>query len=83
MYADEEVDDNEAKNLAKELNAIFLRTSAKSSIKIEELFIKLGKKFQNPNYGITTNDNKSNNKSNIEKNSNKADKGKEIKKIKR
>ena len=49
MYADEEVDNNEAKNLAKELNAIFVKTSAKSSINIEELFIKLGKKFLNKN----------------------------------
>ena len=65
MYENEEVDDNEAKNLAKELNAIFVETSAKSSIKIEELFIEIGKKFLNPKYGITTNDNKSNNKSNI------------------
>ena len=49
MYENEEVDDNEAKNLAKELNAIFLRASAKSSINIEELFIKIGKKFLNKN----------------------------------
>ena len=49
MYADEEVDNNEAKNLAKELNAIFLRDSAKSPINIEELFIKIGKKFLNKN----------------------------------
>ena len=49
MYADEEVDNNEAKNLAKELNAIFVKTSAKSSINIEELFIKIGKKFLNKN----------------------------------
>ena len=82
MYINEEVDDDEAKNLAKELNAIFLRTSAKSSIKIEELFIEIGKKFLNPNYDITINDNKSNNKSNIEKNCNIADKGNEIKKLK-
>jgi hypothetical protein len=31
MYENEEVDDNEAKNLAKELNAIFVKASAKSS----------------------------------------------------
>ena len=49
MYENEEVDDNEAKNLAKELNAIFVETSAKSSINIEELFIKIGKKFLNKN----------------------------------
>ena len=49
MYENEEVDDNEAKNLAKELNAIFVKTSAKSSINIEELFIKIGKKFLNKN----------------------------------
>ena len=41
----EEVNDNEAKNLANELNAIFLKTSAKSSNGIEELFIEIGKKF--------------------------------------
>ena len=41
----EEVNDNEAKNLANELNPIFLKTSAKSSNGIEELFIEIGKKF--------------------------------------
>ena len=49
MYINEEVDINEAKNLAKELNAIFVKASAKSSINIEELFIKIGKKFLNKN----------------------------------
>jgi len=48
MYADEEVDENEVKNFADELNAIFQKTSAKSSNGIEDLFVKIGKKFLNP-----------------------------------
>ena len=60
MYENEEVDDNEAKNLAKELNAIFVKTSAKSSINIEELFIKIGKKFLNKNGENLLNDDGSN-----------------------
>ena len=48
MYENEEVDENEAKQLAEDLNAIFQKTSAKSSNGIEDLFIKIGKKFLNP-----------------------------------
>ena len=36
--------------MAKELNAIFQRTSAKESTGIDELFIKIGKKILNPSY---------------------------------
>jgi len=42
------VDEMEAKDLANELNAIFITTSAKGSIGIDELFIKIGKRFLNP-----------------------------------
>ena len=48
MYADEEVEESEVKNFADELNAIFQKTSAKSSNGIEDLFVKIGKKFLNP-----------------------------------
>ena len=47
MYEKEEVDENEAKNLAEELNAIFQRTSAMNSEGIDDLFIKIGEKFIN------------------------------------
>ena len=42
------VDEMEAKDLANELNAIFITTSAKGYIGIDELFIKIGKRFLNP-----------------------------------
>ena len=45
MYEHEEVEESEGKNLAKELGAIFQKTSAKESTGIEDLFIKIGKKF--------------------------------------
>ena len=49
MYEHEEVEENEGKELAKELGAIFQKTSAKESTGVEDLFIKIGKKFLNPN----------------------------------
>ena len=48
MYEHEQVNENEAKQLASELNAIFQKTSAKESTGIEDLFIKIGKKYINP-----------------------------------
>ena len=49
MYEQEEVEENEGKDLAKQLGAIFQKTSAKESTGVEDLFIKIGKKFLNPN----------------------------------
>ena len=49
MYEHEEVEENEGKALAKELGAIFQKTSAKESTGVEDLFTKIGKKFVNPN----------------------------------
>jgi Fe2+ transport system protein B len=49
MYEHEEVEENEGKELAKDLGAIFQKTSAKESTGVEDLFIKIGKKFLNPN----------------------------------
>ena len=54
MYEHEEVEENEGKELAKELGAIFQKTSAKESTGVEDLFIKIGKKFLNPNASIST-----------------------------
>ena len=48
MYEHEEVEENEGKDLAKELGAIFQKTSAKEASGVEDLFINIGKKFLNP-----------------------------------
>ena len=44
----EQVNEDEARNFAKENNALFYETSAKNSIGVNELFIGIGKKF----YGL-------------------------------
>ena len=49
MYEHEQIEEDEAKNLADELNAIFQKTSAKDATGVEDLFIKIGKKLLNPN----------------------------------
>ena len=54
-YMSEEVTDNEGKALAKEINAIYKRTSAKLNSSIDEMFNDIGKKFLNPNSEITSN----------------------------
>ena len=54
-YANEKVNDIDAKNLAKNLNAIFQRTSAKQGSGIDELFRIIGKHFINPDIAITSN----------------------------
>ena len=48
LYENEEVEENEAKDLADSLKAIFQKTSAKSANGIEDLFVKIGKRFLNP-----------------------------------
>ena len=56
MYEYEEVDKHDGINLAKELNAIYHRTSAKEeSGGVDELFKSIGKKFLDPNSEITSN----------------------------
>ena len=62
MYEHEEVEENEGKDLAKELGAIFQKTSAKESTGVEDLFVKIGKKFINPNSTESTNTVKAENK---------------------
>ena len=44
LYEDEKVDEEEGKKLAKELGAIFQKTSAKEARGIDSLFEKIGKK---------------------------------------
>ena len=53
-YIEEQVSDNEGKALAKDLNALYMRTSAKLNSSIDEMFIKIGKKFLNPSSEIAS-----------------------------
>ena len=56
MYQFGEVTNDEGIALAKELNSIYQRTSAKeASGGIDELFKSIGKKFLDPNSEITSN----------------------------
>ena len=56
MYQYEEVKNEEGLSLAKELNSIYQRTSAKeTSGGIDELFNQIGKKFLDPKSDITSN----------------------------
>ena len=54
-YENQKVNDIEGKALARNLNAIFQRTSAKNGSGIDELFKKLGKHFLNPDATIISN----------------------------
>ena len=51
----QEITDDEGKALAKEINVIYKRTSAKLNSSIDELFNDISKKFLNPNSEITSN----------------------------
>ena len=50
LYNEEKVDKNEARELSKEINAIFKFTSAKQNVCIIELFRELGERFLNSNF---------------------------------
>ena len=54
-YINEEVSDDEGKTLAKEMNALYLRTSAKLNNSIDEMFKSIWKKILNPNSEINSN----------------------------
>ena len=54
-YANEQVNDKEGKALAKEINAIYMRTSAKLNSSIDEMFNSIGNKFLNPDIDNTSN----------------------------
>ena len=47
-YQNEKVSDDEGKNYAKEIDAIYLRTSAKSDTCIDEIFNTIGNKILDP-----------------------------------
>ena len=53
LCANEEVEEEEAKALANECNAIFVKTSAKESDGIDDLFYKIGERFLSQKLGIT------------------------------
>jgi len=55
MYEFEEVSDEEAKSYAKEINAIFQKTSAKTDVGVNELFKMIGQKVVNPQAENTSN----------------------------
>ena len=56
MYQYEEVTNDEGLALAKEINSIYQKTSAKeASGGIDELFKNIGKKFLHPESEITSN----------------------------
>ena len=56
LYLEEAVTDEEGLKLAKEIDAIYQRTSAKSdSGSIDELFINIGKKILDPDSVIESN----------------------------
>ncbi len=73
MYEHEEVEENEGKNLARELGAIFQKTSAKESNGIEELFTKIGKKFLDPTGSEGTKNNMKEDKKKIRLNKSKGE----------
>ena len=50
LYKDEQVSNNDGKDYADEINAIFQNTSALSNSGIDKLFENLGKKFIDPSY---------------------------------
>ena len=54
MYEYQEVTNDEGLSLAKEINAIYQITSAKTSSGIDELFKNVGKKFLDPEYENTS-----------------------------
>ena len=58
LYINQEVKDDEGKKFAKDINAFFQSTSAKSKQGIDELFEKIGHKFLDPNFDINSIENK-------------------------
>ena len=52
LFEEEEVNDKDAKEFAKSINAGFYLTSAKSNTEISNLFKESGKKYIDPNYDL-------------------------------
>lgn len=51
----EKVTDKEGKDLAKEINSLYMRTSAKLNTSIDALFYNIGQKMLNPDSEIANN----------------------------
>ena len=58
LYNSSQVDENEAKEYAKSINALYQLTSAKSNVGINSLFDNIGQKYFDPNYDFNAVDNK-------------------------
>ena len=56
LFEKEVINEEQAKSLASEINAIFEQTSAAKNIGIDQLFHNLGCKYIDPNYKIDEND---------------------------
>ena len=77
LIENEVIGEEKARNLAKEMNAIFEQTSAAKNIGIEQLFHNLGCKYIDPNYKSNEiNSNEFEEKSNNEKKNEKIEKDK-------
>ena len=77
LIENEMIGEEKARNLAKEMNAIFEQTSAAKNIGIEQLFHNLGCKYIDPNYKSNEiNSNEFEEKSNNEKKNEKIEKDK-------
>lgn len=73
LFEKEQINEEQARNLANEMNAIFEQTSAAKNIGIDQLFHNLGCKYIDPNYKTEETSKKVENKPKI-KNENKNDK---------
>jgi hypothetical protein len=54
-YENEKVTDKDGKDLAKEINSLYMRTSAKLNTSIDTMFYNIGLKMLNPDSEITNN----------------------------
>ena len=67
LYKEQKVDQNDAKEFAKKIGALFQLTSAKTSDGISTLFDNIGKKYLQPTYEYDTADNEAKEKYNKKK----------------
>ena len=58
LYEIQQVSDEEGKKFAREINAIFQSTSAKSDYGINQLFENIGRRYFDPNFNIDDAENK-------------------------
>ena len=81
MYEQEAVPENEAREFAKSINAIYSLTSAQNNTGINELFMDAGNKYLDPNFQQQINDgNEEANQDKVKLDSNKAHDNQKVKK---